>query len=87
MLDLDNISHYRIMTFTQGYIAKVKVTVYTWQKMVVVAGVFVPLGMSTYLAATSYLFIWRLPRVAAATYLHVSGECNVIISRPLLECL
>ena len=30
-LDLDNISCNRIMTLTQGHIAKVKVIVYTWQ--------------------------------------------------------
>ena len=34
MLDLDNLSHNHIMTLTQGDIAKVKVTVYAWQKFV-----------------------------------------------------
>ena len=109
MLDLGNISHNRIMTFTQGRIAKVKVTVYTWQKIVLgplhyhytgsldgddtsrnccsspwgcCCGVICPVR--------HVYFIWRppviyLPRVAAATYLHVSGEFNVIISRPPLN--
>ena len=34
MMDLDNLSHNLIMTLTQGDIAKVKVTVYAWQKFV-----------------------------------------------------
>ena len=33
MLNLDYISHSCIMTLTQGLIAKVKVTVYTWKNL------------------------------------------------------
>ena len=98
MLDLDSISHNRIMTFTQGHIAKVKVTVYTWQKIVlgplhyhytgsldgddtsrnccsspyhpgvVVAGVFVPLGMSS-LSGGLQLFIYLAATTCSGRYL------------------
>ena len=34
MLDLDNISHYRIMALTPGHIATVEVTVYRCQQFV-----------------------------------------------------